>query len=96
MMISPILPFGLGTRMEGTRLLVYHGTVDVDFCLVKTDDVGNVCLTKYYGGTGTDFARSVIQRYDGGSPLAGTSTTWLGFSLGQTVGDRKDALEPRL
>jgi len=40
------------------------------FALVKTDNVGTVSWTKYYGGLGV--ARSVIQTYDDGFGLAGT------------------------
>jgi hypothetical protein len=42
-----------------------------DFWLVKTDANGNMLWSKTYGGTGYDFAYSLVQARDGGYAIAG-------------------------
>src|SRR3990170_1614159 len=42
-----------------------------DFYFVKTDFSGNVIWSKIYGGTGPDWAQSVVETGDGGNVLAG-------------------------
>jgi predicted secreted protein len=47
-----------------------------DFWLVKTDENGNMQWNKTYGGTGDEFARSIVQTDDGGYALAGETTSF--------------------
>ena len=47
------------------------GAGGYDFWLVKTDVSGNMQWSKTYGGTGWDWAFSVVQTNDGGYALAG-------------------------
>jgi PKD repeat protein/ribosomal protein L40E len=61
-----------------------YGAGGADFWLVKTDSSGNKLWDKTYGGTGSDYAYSLIQTSDGGYamagatlPIAGTSNLWL-------------------
>ena len=56
--------YSFGTRQEGILL-------DGDIWVVKTDTSGNMQWNKTYGGTGDDWARSIIQTNDGGYAIAG-------------------------
>jgi len=47
-----------------------------DFWLVKTDANGNQLWNKTYGGSGDDYARSVIQTSDGGYVIAGYTNSF--------------------
>ncbi|MGA3192711.1 MAG: hypothetical protein ABSD73_09410 [Candidatus Bathyarchaeia archaeon] len=47
------------------------GAGGFDFYLVKTDSAGNQNWTQTYGGSGDDFAYSLVQTSDGGYALAG-------------------------
>jgi hypothetical protein len=47
------------------------GAGNFDFWLVKTDANGNMLWNKTYGGTGYDWAWSMVQTVDGGYALAG-------------------------
>jgi len=47
-----------------------------DFWLVKTDPAGTILWSKTYGGTGNDFANSLIQTSDGGFALAGYTNSY--------------------
>jgi uncharacterized delta-60 repeat protein len=49
------------------------GAVGVDFYVVKLDSSGNVVWTKTIGGSGNDFASSIIQSSDGGYVIAGNT-----------------------
>ena len=44
-----------------------------DVFLVKADSSGNLLWQKWYGGTGNDYGRSVVQTSDGGYAIAGYS-----------------------
>ena len=58
-----------------------YGAGANDFWLVKTDTNGNQLWNRTYGGTGSDFAYSVIQTSDGGYAIAGeTSSYGAGYS----------------
>jgi hypothetical protein len=48
------------------------GAGDYDFCLIKTDELGNMEWNQTYGGTGKDYAYSLVETSDGGYVLAGT------------------------
>jgi hypothetical protein len=50
-----------------------------DIFLIKTDANGNIIWAKTYGGTYTDYARSVQQTSDGGYILAGHTNSFGGF-----------------
>lgn len=50
------------------------GAGGVDFWLVKTDADGNMQWNKTYGGTGNEYAASLVQASDGGYALLGD--TW--------------------
>ena len=47
------------------------GAGGFDFYLVKTDSAGNQNWTQTYGGSGDDFAYSLVKTSDGGYALAG-------------------------
>jgi len=57
------------------------GAGGYDFWLVKTDANGTMLWNQTYGGTGDDFAYSVIQTSDGGYALAGSTDS---FGPGET------------
>ena len=59
------------------------GAGGYDVYLVKTDSEGNLLWSKTFGGTGDDYAYSVVQSNDGGFVLAGKSNSAgaLGFDL---------------
>jgi hypothetical protein len=50
---------------------------DRDFWLVKTDSYGNMEWNQTYGGSGYDYANSLIETSDGGYLLAGNTGLWL-------------------
>jgi uncharacterized delta-60 repeat protein len=52
------------------------GAGDVDIYVVKLDSAGNVQWTKTIGGSGNDFARSIIQSSDGGYVVAGRTRSF--------------------
>jgi len=57
------------------------GAGGFDFYLVKTDSAGNQNWTQTYGGSGDDFAYSVVQATDGGYALAGyTDSSGAGYN----------------
>jgi len=53
-----------------------YGAGSGDFWLVKTDSSGEKQWDKTFGGTGSDYARSVQQTSDGGYILAGSTTSY--------------------
>jgi len=55
-----------------------------DFWLVKTDMNGNMLWNKTYGGTGDDYASSMIQTSDGGYAIAGETISFGGSWLVKT------------
>jgi hypothetical protein len=57
---------------------ISYGTGNNDFWLVKTDSSGNQVWSKTYGGTGYDYAYSVIQTGDGGYALTGFTNSFGG------------------
>jgi predicted secreted protein len=52
------------------------GAGGYDFWLVKTDSAGNMQWNQTYGGTGDDYAYSVVQTSDGGYALAGYTNSF--------------------
>jgi len=62
-----------------------YGAGEFDVYLVKTDALGNIEWEKTYGGSGTEFARSVRQTTDGGYIIAGSTNSygagWTDFYL---------------
>src|SRR5271157_5658017 len=52
------------------------GAGGFDFYLVKTDSAGNLNWSQTYGGSGDDFAYSVVQTSDGGYALAGYTNSF--------------------
>jgi parallel beta-helix repeat protein len=52
------------------------GAGDSDVWLVKTSANGDVPWNQTYGGTGEDYARSMVQTSDGGCALAGTTASF--------------------
>lgn len=64
------------TSDRGYALVGYttsFGAGSEDFWLVRTDENGNQEWTKTYGGTDSDWAKSLVQTSDGGYVLAGTT-----------------------
>jgi len=49
---------------------------DRDFWLVKTDSYGNMEWNQTYGGSGYDYANSLVEASDGGYLLAGSTGFW--------------------
>ncbi|MHC3128479.1 MAG: hypothetical protein IBV52_00160 [Candidatus Bathyarchaeota archaeon] len=47
-----------------------------DLWFVKTDSSGNMQWNRTYGGSGSDYANSVVQTSDGGYALAGTTSSF--------------------
>ena len=59
-----------------------------DALLIKTDASGDTLWTRTYGGTGDDYATSVVQTPDGGYLLAGSgSTTGVCLFKTNSIGD---------
>jgi len=58
------------TSDGGYAIAGQSGLVD-DFCLLKTDEWGNMQWTKTYGGTNDDRAFSLVETSDGGYAIAG-------------------------
>ena len=54
----------------------FHGGVEYDIYLVKTDSMGNLHWTGTYGGNDTDRARSVRQTTEGGYIIAGSTDSF--------------------
>ncbi len=52
------------------------GAGNNDFWLVRTDSSGNELWSKTYGGTGYDYAFSVVQTSDGGFAIAGFTNSF--------------------
>jgi len=65
-----------------------YGAGEFDVYLVKTDALGKIEWEKTYGGSGTEFARSVRQTTDGGYIIAGGTNSygagWYDFYLVKT------------
>jgi len=53
-----------------------YGAGGGDFWLVKTDSLGNMLWNQPYGGTGEEYARSLIKTGDGGYALAGYTDSY--------------------
>src|SRR3989304_6257964 len=67
------------TSDEGYALVGYtdsFGAGNRDFWLVKTDSSGNAQWNRTYGGTGGDFAQSLVQTVDGGYAIAGYTNSY--------------------
>jgi len=54
----------------------YVDSETADFYLVKTTEQGNLEWNKTYGGTSSDYARSLVQTSDGGYALAGATESF--------------------
>jgi len=52
------------------------GSGGKDIYLVKTDSTGSVLWSKTFGGTGDDYAKSIIQTVDGGYILLGSTNSF--------------------
>jgi predicted secreted protein len=59
-----------------TGLTNSFGAGGMDVWLVKTDAAGTALWTKTYGGTGNDYAFSVVQTSDGGYALCGPENSF--------------------
>ena len=55
-----------------------YGAGGADVCLVKADLAGNLLWDKTYGGIGDDYGSSVVQTYDGGYAVYGSTQTLAG------------------
>ncbi len=53
-----------------------YGAGSSDFWLIKTDSVGTMQWNKTYGGTGSDYASSVVQTSDGGYAMIGRTGSY--------------------
>jgi len=58
-----------------------------DFWLIKTDSFGNVEWNQTYGGTDSSIAYSLVETFDGGFALAGSSGSPLYFPIGSGTTD---------
>jgi len=65
-----------GYAMAGGTEIIDAGRWDVDFWLVKTDASGNVLWNATYGGTGNDWALSMVQTSEGGYAMAGWTNSF--------------------
>lgn len=52
------------------------GSGGKDIYLIKTDSIGSVLWSKTFGGTGDDYAKSIIQTVDGGYILLGSTNSF--------------------
>jgi hypothetical protein len=53
-----------------------YGAGGPDFWLVKTNSSGKAEWNRTYGGTGDDYAKSIVQTVDGGFALSGTTDSY--------------------
>jgi predicted secreted protein len=67
------------------------GAGNQDFYLVKTDASGNMEWNKTYGGTGIDYAYTMVQTSDGGYALAGYTDSFGTFGSNDTWLVKTDA-----
>lgn len=72
---------------NSTNGLVTGNHGDVDYWVVKLNNLGSVLWQKTLGGIGTDTAKSIQQTSDGGYIVAGTTGSWDGDVTTQ-YGDR--------
>lgn len=72
---------------NSTNGLVTGNHGDVDYWVVKLNNLGSVLWQKTLGGVGTDTAKSIQQTSDGGYIVAGTTGSWDGDVTTQ-YGDR--------
>ena len=62
-----------------------HGTSAYDIWLIKINPSGNLIWDKNFGGTNHDYGFSVLQTFDGGFALAGST-----YNLGNGDGNYSD------
>jgi len=71
--------FGLSVlQTNGNGFIIVGGTINYnegteDIALIKTDMNGDTLWTKTYGGTNTDYARSIIETNDNGYIICGST-----------------------
>ena len=53
-----------------------YGAGSIDMYIIKLDASGNLQWTRTVGGTGQDFANSIVQTADGGYAVAGTTNSY--------------------
>jgi hypothetical protein len=68
--------YSLVETSDGGYAIVGESGLDSDFCLLKTDEWGNMQWIKTYGGTNDDRAFSVVETSDGGYAIAGTTESF--------------------
>jgi len=61
---------------DGGYAIVGESGLDSDFCLLKTDELGNMRWFRTYGGEETDRALSLVETSDGGYALAGSTESF--------------------
>jgi lysophospholipase L1-like esterase len=71
---SVVQTFDGGYAIAGTTSS--FGVEGSDVYLVKSDSAGNIQWSKTYGGTGDDVGYSVVQTFDGGYAIAGTTSSF--------------------
>jgi len=67
------------TRDGGYALTGYTNssvTGDYDFGLIKTDSSGQHQWNKTYGGPGSDYSETIVQTFDGGYAMAGSTDSF--------------------
>lgn len=52
------------------------GSGSTDLYVMKTNAIGTVLWTRTVGGSGNDYARSIVQTFDGGYAVAGTTASY--------------------